>query len=759
MGQAALTQLEGLNVLVGGSPDYTDLVIGSPSPENQLLDAQPDRSVAQLVLETFGIPFNLSNVLGGSLPGMDLRNQDATTMIKVSLAAELLDTPPAGSTRTGGPGFGEVEIAEDGIARFYISGNDPATGLDIRYCIPTSQVTTPASLVIVRGYDPPPERVLRTSFDGLKNKEIMDYKDCSEESCDESITSQYASITYDDPQLDQSYLDDIVNSYELQAFENIMGYLIDLDMPPVTDPYLPGLPLVRNPNYKPGIKITFGDTTKEYIKMSANLFNASIIGGSITDESGGVTSIIGGSTSVSNSAIAGSDGSGGGTALTATVTTVSARGDKCTVSQTALAGSTIRISGESFKRTNKFGVRESDFIGVVDVVFSGRKVRSMTTSPGAPSFGVDGLVKTVVSPNKELISLQQGKNWTFDVDPTTEDVNIYLFSVIEDDFTAFICETYRDPLSATGNPSTDLVTFTSDNLFTSEETLSNFNDHICNIGDALGYRVNQGRLCIVVERKRPSIDIFSPLGNALELAQQISITYTPIVIIDLPAPIAYAAVDPLTSIDGTRTLPSEGIINQADGIIDSDPTTDQDLEDSELSILQDNTNGSTIDITLPFAFGEAPDPSYPQGVRQGDECLEIARNFLALQNRVVTTHSMVLGPDSTPRLGDYVTLPTGEIGIINEINYSYSDSSQYLITITVGPLFLSAGSFNDSKYQLQMEEVTREGLVIQDAGNGAEYTVRIEGLGEFPCLLMALEDISVGDRVGVKIYNNPVERI
>jgi hypothetical protein len=762
MGRDALIVLEGKNVLVGGDPSYTDLVIGSPNPENQLLDAQPDRSVAQLVLEIFGIPFNLGGVLGGSLPGMDIRNQDATTMIKLSLAAELLDTPPAGSTRTGGPGFGEVEIAENGIARFYIAGNDAATGLDIRYCIPTSQITTPADLVIVRGYDPPPERVLRTSFDGLKNKEFMDYKDCSEESCDESITSQYASISYDDPQLDQAYLDDIVNSYELQAFENIMGYLIDLDMPAQTEPYLPSSSpnvLVRNPNYVPGIKITFGDTTKEYIKMSASLFNASTIGGSTFSSDGTETIITGGSSSVSNSAVAGSNGSGGGSSVTAVVTTVSARGDKCTVSQTALAGSTIQLDGERFKRLSKFGVLESDFIGVVDIVFSGRKVRSMTTSPGAPSFGVKGLVKTVVSPNKELISLQQGKNWTYEVDPASEDVIVHLFSVIEDDFTAFVCETYRDPLSATGNPSSDFVTFTSDNLFTSEETLSNFNDHICNIGDALGYRVNEGRLCIVVERKRPSIDIFSPLGNALDLAQEISITYTPIVVIDLPAPIAYASTSPLTSIDGTRTIVSEGIINQADGIVDSDPTTDQDLEDSELSILQDNTNGSTIDITLPFAFGEIPDPAYPQGVRQGTECLEIARNFLALQNRVITTHSMILGPDSTPRLGDYVTLPNGEIGVINDINYSYSDASQYLITITVGPMYMSAGSFNDAKYQLQTEEVSREGMVIQDAGNGAEYTVRVEGLGEFPCLLMTLEDISVGDRVGVKIYNNPVERI
>lgn len=754
MGLDALVELEGKNVLVGGDPDYVDLIIGSPNPENQLLDAQPDRSVAQLVLETFGIPFNLSNVLGGSLPGMDIRNQDATTMIKLSLSAELLDTPPAGSTRTGGPGFGEVEIDESGIARFYIAGETPAINLDIRYCIPTSQITNPADLVIIRGYDPPPRRELRTSFDGLKNKEIMDYKDCAEDSCDESIVSQYATITYDDPQLDQVYLDDIVNSYELQAFETLMGYVIDLDMPAITEPYLPGPGLIRNPNYIPGVKITFGDTTKEYIKMSATLFNASTLGGSITDEDGNITSIEGGSSSVSNSAIAGSDGtSTGGSAVTAIVTTVSPRGDKCSVSQTSLAGSTIVIDGDRFKRLNKFGVLESDFQGIVDVVFSGRKVQSLTVSPGSPSFGVNGLVRTIVRPNKELISLQVGKNWTYEVDPINQDVTIHLFSIIEDDFTAFVCETYRDPLSATGNSSTDLVTFTSDNLFTSEETLQNFNDHICNIGDSLGYRVAGGRLCIVVERKRPSIDIFSPLGNALQLAQEIAITYTPIIIVDEPAPIAYASVRPLTSIDGTRTLVAEAIIDQADGILDSDPTTDQDLEDSEISILQDNTNGSTLDITLPFAFGVDTDGT------QGTECLEIARNLLGLQNRTVTTHSLILGPDSVPRLGEYVTLPNGEVGIINEINYSYSDSSQYLITITVGPLFLTSGSFNDSKYQLRTEDVSREGIIIQDAGNGAEYTVRVEGLGEFPCLLMILEDVSVGDRVGIRIYNNPAEKI
>jgi len=741
MGQDALVTLGDKNVLVGGDPSYQDLVIGNPNPENQLLDNQPDRAVSQLVLETFSIPFDSNSVLGGSLPGIDIRNQDPVTMLKLSLAAELLDLPPAGSTRTGSPGFAEVELDESGVARFYIAGREAASNLDIRYCIPTSQIVQPASLVIVRGYDPPPQRVLRTAFDGLKNKIIMDYKDCAEESCDENIVSQYATITYDDPQLDQTYLDDIVNSYELQAFENLLGYLIDLDLPDIEDHI--------------GLKITFGDTTKEYLRFSATNLNSTVLGGTLTDESGVVTTIDSFSGAIDQSITTGANESG---SVTAIITTVNARGDKCTTTETALSGASIVISAEQFKRLNKFGVEESDFIGVVDVVFSGRKIQSLTTSPGFPSGGIAGLAKTVVRPNKELISLPQGKNWTYYLNENG-DIVINLYQVLEDDFTAYVCSVYRDPtIVSTGQ--VNLLRFSTQNLLTAEATGDGALDgHVCGIGDALGYLAVNNKMCIVVERKKPSIDVFDPLGNALELAEQISIEYTPIVVIDLPAPIAYASTTTLTSIDGTRTLAAEGIINQADGILDSDPTTDQDLEDSELSILQDNTNGSTIDITLPFAFGEVADPSYPQGVRQGDECLEIARNFLALQNQQITTHSIVLGPDSTPRLGDSFTLPNGEVGVINEINYSYSDASQYLITATVGPEYLTAGSFNDSKYQLQTEDVSREGMVIQDAGNGAEYTVRVEGLGEFPCLLMVLEDISVGDKVGIRIYNNPVEKI
>lgn len=710
-----IVQPDGSIILESGDPNYQTIILGNPNPENQLIDPDPTKPVSQFIFETFSIPFNLP-VLGGSLPGLDIRNQDAVTMLKLSLASELLD-PPDGNS-----GFAEVELDEFGIGRFYIVGADNATNLDIRYCIPTGQITNPADLVIVRGYDPPIRRELRTSFDGLKNKEIMNYEDCAVDSCDKDAVSKYATISYDDPQLDQTYLDDIVNSYELQAFESLLGYIIDLDIPVDSQDV-------------PGLKVSFGDTTKEYIKFDSSLFARSAVNTDTIglDEFSGNTSggVIGA-------------GSGGGSSVPATITIINEATGECTDSQTTLVGSTIVLGVERFRRLNKYGRNESDFIGVVDVVFSGQKIVSVQTFAGTT--GINGRISVFVRPSKELVSLQHGKNWTWTTD-TDGNVEVSLFSIIDSALANQICVTYGNPTAVVSSaaPNVELRVVTTDNTTVVDAVGSAaFEPLVCNIGDVLGYRAVNGEMCLVIERKRPSIDIFDPRGTALQVAQQISILYTPVVLVDEPAPIAYASTTTLSSIDNTRTIAAEGVIDQADGIVDSDPSTVQDLEDSELSILQDNTSGSTIDVTLPFC--------------DGPQCLQIARNFLALQNRVVSTTSMVLGPDSTPRLGQRVVDTNGNASIINDINYSYTDASQYLITVTTGPEFIGAGSFNDSKYQLRTEDVTREGIIIQDAGNGAEYVVRVEGFGELAALSMVLQDISVGDKCQVKIFNNPVEK-
>jgi hypothetical protein len=711
----------GTTILESGDPDYQDIVIGSPDPQNEIIDPDPTKPLSQLVLETFNIPFSLP-VLGGELPGQDIRNQDAATTLKLSLATELLDSP------AGSAGFAEVELDEDGIARFYVVGATLATNLDVRYCVPTSQVTTPADLVIVRGYDPPPERRLRSSFDGLKNAEVMEYKECAANSCDEKAVGKFATVSYDDPLLDQIYLDDVLNSYELEAFESLVGYLVDLDLPDGADR--------DSPNYNPGMKITFGDTTKEYITTGVNIFNTYLSEG-ITGL--GTPGLFG---TPATTLTFGSSGFGGGGTIPVTITEVDEKTGECTESNTSIAGGKIAIPASRFERLNKFGNLESDFTGVSDVVFAGRKI-----------IRIDQLgnifLRLYVRDQKEFMTLQHGKNWVWDVDENGN-VTIELFSILEDEFTAKICRIYGSGgtygLFGLTAPGINISRIGADGI---EETGSaTFDGAICNLGGRLGYLAVNNTLCIVVERKRPSIDIFDPNGQAVTIARGFigpgslyGVRYTPVVIVDEPAPIAYASTRTLSSIDGTRTLPTEKIIDQTDGIVDADPTTTQDIEDSEISILQDNTSGSTIDMTLPFCTDQ--------------QCLQIAKNFLGLQNEVITTQSVILGPTSEPQLGQ--VMPDG--AIINEINYSYSDSSQYLITITTGPKYQTAGSFNDSKYQLRTDDVTREGVVMQDAGNGAEYVVRVEGFGEITALSMVIEEIAVGDKVNVRIYNNPVEHI
>jgi hypothetical protein len=614
--------------------------------------------------------------------------------------------------------------------------------------VPTAQVQNPADLVIVRGYDPPPVRELRPSFDGLKNAEIMNYGDCAQESCEQATVNKYVTISYDDPQLDQTYLDDIVNSYELEAFETLLGYIVDVDLPDG----------VNEDNF--GLKVTFGDTTKEYFKFPSNLLNNAAQSPPIAG--------VGVGAGEANFAFS----------MTAADGTVN-QGD-CRV-EVPVNGIKVFINNDRFLRLNKFGIEESDFIGITDVVFPGRKVFSFSSEITQ--------IRVVVDTRIDLISLSHGKNYNWEID-ADGNVTIELFTAIEDDFTEFVCDLYRSGFNT--GPGSPGVIFSPRNSFLLADTIdASTEDLVCNIGDSFGYLTN-GEMCVVVERKRPSIDLFDPRpsfdgGSAVSslaagfldyipgdpgedvsqgvvdkeqgvitnVKRRYGVRYTPVIIVDEPAPIAYAATGPISDIDGNRTLPASKIVNQADGIVDSNPVTVQDLGESELSILQDNTNGATIDITLPFCYGVGPPTTeFPNG-EKGTECLEIAENFLALQQQVVETTSVVLGPDSTPRLGDRMT----DGSIINEINYSYSDSSQYLITVTAGPLYLTAGSFNDPRYQLQTEDVTREGVVIQDAGDGSTYVVRIEGFGEITALLMVLEDISVGDKVQVRFYNNPVERI
>jgi hypothetical protein len=201
----------------------------------------------------------------------------------------------------------------------------------------------------------------------------------------------------------------------------------------------------------PGVRISFGESTKEYIRFDAQLFKSSAVDGTIPIEDGFTgfdvngSNVKGSGRAVSNRGTPQASfapvGGAAGRGVNATVTTVNENTGLCDTSQTSVVGSLITIPGSHFERENKFGELESDFIGVQDIVFSGQKVFQITEFAGAPGFGISGFAKTIIATQQELISLQHGRNWTW---TTTLDggLEVNLFSIIDSEYTRVVCSFY-----------------------------------------------------------------------------------------------------------------------------------------------------------------------------------------------------------------------------------------------------------------------------------------------------------------------------
>ena len=108
--------------------------------------------VYQDVLNTYNIPASYPNGVppGGALPGIDIKRMDAIEAIRLSLAEAL----------TAGQWW---EIYEDNFGGVYFTnlydnGSPTKTvNLDVRLCVPSASLQNEVDMVIVRGYDPPPQ--------------------------------------------------------------------------------------------------------------------------------------------------------------------------------------------------------------------------------------------------------------------------------------------------------------------------------------------------------------------------------------------------------------------------------------------------------------------------------------------------------------------------------------------------------------------------------------------------------------------------
>ena len=275
-------------------------------------------------------------------------------------------------------------------------------------------------------------------------------------------------------------------------------------------------------------------------------------------------------------------------------------------------------------------------------------------------------------------------------------------------------------------------------------------------GDGFGTTYIFDELWVVVNRRKSSITIYDPDGNADEALRASSYQMYAIIKNDPPAPVSGRS----EATDGFN-----GPVDHTDCIFDADPMTVQDLTTCDMALLQDAMDGSSISITLPFIHDVTIDinnersvVTYPQSPGES-ELYQIADFIYDLTNDEVTEVTYIFGPDEEPKLGDRFSY-NGVDGIINSISYSYQDSSSYLITAVVGPKYLKdTVSANDASiWTQQTETVTKEGVITQVAGNGIHYAVHVEGMGDFIAVNTVVGTFppEVGDRVVLEINNVPV---
>jgi hypothetical protein len=233
---------------------------------------------------------------------------------------------------------------------------------------------------------------------------------------------------------------------------------------------------------------------------------------------------------------------------------------------------------------------------------------------------------------------------------------------------------------------------------------------------------------VAVEIDRPSVTVSDHNGEAIKYANKLKVAYQPIVIKDVPSPVAYC-------MGGKSRL-----IDPALDLWDSDPSTVQlppEERAGSLAWLQTRTTGKTLDVSLPFL--------------EESGCVNMASTLYGMCSDMATTYSLVCSPSSEPKLGAAVS---GYEGRINAISYSYTDSSAYNINVTIGPVVPNVKGYQASIYQKQTEDISRNAIVVWSAGDGVNYRVKVQGMNSvYWAINSTLGTYDVGEKVQVSLHN------
>jgi hypothetical protein len=667
-------------------------------------------SVAEDILNAFGITLAKAGV-GGSLTNVDIKRADALSTLKASLLESYAEN-------VGAP-LKEVRINADGEAEFYSVGSDPA-GLDPYYTISSSTyIKDPEKVgVMVTGAKPKQERKIYDWYEVIGptvlNKTVYDTSAMAT-ACLSNSFSTHATVTYLDPlrnSNDNNWRNGAEDIFELESlYDRFIGYSWRITPPEeevsrftkIHRQMQSSIPIqLSQKNYSIG---DIGDVGNKDVfpDLGTPLKREPYFKNSQTEEAEACNIFL---------------------------------DEEAKYCSDTPDGSTVPLKlvmAEGLTHEIKRGVQVSKFLGLTGVFVVGIPLIVCRGIPRPGFQKEENIPKNTYlyigaqNTYNTLVKLNEGIHYvTLYKQNDGSDVDISN-NIEPEDYLP--CIQFANNLKYNDYASIGTgVDFFIGADFT--KLLGLFNDEPTARGSILplenksGILVNQLWAQVLLDTS--CFIINDPAGNAKKIAEGLKVEVLALALHDEPAPIAM----------------NGDLINQEDGIKDNNPTTIQNMTDTAMErAYADMSSGRTM--SLNFASLTAD---------QTETLSKKLYDLLRDDDGKVYTHTC--GPTEEVEVGQKG--PNG--GIINTIEYSYTDQGSYLINVTEGPEnFGDFAGIDGGMYYKQTEEVTTKGTIIQDAGNHVDYKVRVDGYGNLTAINGCAEVLAVNDRVSITMHNNAVE--
>lgn len=516
--------------ILGTPKFYTSAYMQSkPSP------VKPELNIIYVALNTIGL--SLSDIPCGELPKYDVYNMSAPQVLKLGL----LEGIKKGK-------FYELYLNESGDPFILSIGDTTFVPKTVYYSV-VHVLEKVNYCVIVKGLDPMPERIVKDTIPLVVNGEgngveIIGLGKFQYATCDSKIFDYHGSISYGDPNLQDTTKDEMDSIFELEPFESLIGYAYICKKPEDVD-------------------VVFSDTTQMILDFGVKSGDASSFERAVTF---GFDSIEIG--------------------MDITEERKEEARDIC--------NPCILIEPENmpiFFESNTAILNVDQVLVIYDQVDSydgAKKNEYDVCGVHTSQYSSSGEVCDVINRNTVVRQLNVGQDFYYKIESEPDGTNKVGSELIKYTLRAAIPYIHYDfyvpsmtgsrlvrLVKLIGAPSHVGIPFTGVVLVTIDKPSIQIKKET---DTAIG-RISQQGAAFVEDHT----EIIK------EIAKEITLCAIPIVTLDKPSNTAYY-------VDGETTL-----IKMEDCIQDNDPTTEEDLQNTPCEVLAQSSSGkATIDVTLPF---------------------------------------------------------------------------------------------------------------------------------------------------------------